>query len=645
MMNDFTVELPVELSPAEENMYEAIVGLEMEKSQKEAACVRGDYESRKSRKMVDDYGIPLDTAMSIVRNRCDGKLLGEDRITLQNGETVTVNDIRADPAKYDKLPCCDLIEPELGSSKAMIYANVDDGKPIIHSFNHGGAIYHLSGGMDEPEPLAFEEALEMAAALEHGDTDGIKELLEKLTTYDAIDQEQILKVMKKKTGMTMGAMRDFLTAENEDYKDKKDHLDLARIVIEQIGGDNIISTVAGTYTWRKKGVWKMAEPVELKQRVQRVVEKETDVISSIINSVTDVLITETFQSDHKFNIGDPEVINTPSGELHLDKETFKWVLKPHNKQSFRTSQIPVAYDHQATAPKFAQFLTDIFEPDEDAPEKIKALMEMAGYSMVAHCHHEKFVILIGAGANGKSVLLSLLEALLGSENIAGVQPSQFDRSFQRAHLHNKLANIVTEIKQGEVMADAELKGIVSGEPSTVEHKFKNPFTMRPYATCWFATNHMPHTRDFSDALFRRALVIRFNRVFRDHEKKPRLKDQLLKELPGILNMALVAYAHALENGFTMPPSSEAARQEWRLEADQVQQFVLECCDCDGGKVPTSEIYNAYREWAADNGIKMQLTKRNFRDRLTRLNFGRGKSGSTRYVTGLTMKGIQWKENS
>jgi len=92
-------------------------------------------------------------------------------------------------------------------------------------------------------------------------------------------------------------------------------------------------------------------------------------------------------------------------------------------------------------------------------------------------------MLIGPGANGKSVLLAVLEGLLGAENVAGVQPANFDNRFQRAHLHQKLANIVTELRQGEVIADAELKAITSGEPATVEHKHKDPFVMRPFATC------------------------------------------------------------------------------------------------------------------------------------------------------------------
>ncbi len=377
---------------------------------------------------------------------------------------------------------------------------------------------------------------------------------------------------------------------------------------------------------------------ELKQRVQKTVEKKKNVMSALVDGVTSVLINEIYRPDHEWNVGNPEVINCLNGELH--HESGKWVIKPHDREAFRTSQVPIKYNPQATAPKFKNFLEEIFIKDTDAPEKIKAVLEMVGYSMMAHCRHERFIILIGSGANGKSVLLSILEETLGSENVVGVQPSQFDNKFQRAHLQHKLANVVTEIRQGEVIADAELKGIVSGEPSTVENKFKDPFTMRPYATCWFATNHMPHTRDFSEALFRRALIIKFSRVFSSAEQNPKLKDDLLGELPGILNMALDAYAEGVKNGFTNPPSSEAAKEEWRLEADQVQQFVKELCverKYDDAMVKCQRLYNAYRDWADDVGIGKKVTLKNFRDRLTRLGFGFKKKNDGNYVTKIELK--------
>jgi len=47
-------------------------------------------------------------------------------------------------------------------------------------------------------------------------------------------------------------------------------------------------------------------------------------------------------------------------------------------------------------------------------------LQMMGYSLMSHCKYEKFVFLLGSGANGKSVLLAVLEALCGVKNTAAV---------------------------------------------------------------------------------------------------------------------------------------------------------------------------------------------------------------------------------
>ena len=210
----------------------------------------------------------------------------------------------------------------------------------------------------------------------------------------------------------------------------------------------------------------------------------------------------------RFNVGPNDAVNCVNGEVSL--VDGQWQLGPHVKEHYRTTQIPVTFDPAEAAPKFERFLNDIFASDADAEDKKQAILEMIGYTLMSHCQQEKFVMLIGPGGNGKSVLLAVLEALLGTKNVAGVQPAQFDRTFQRAHLGGKLANIVSEMKQGALIPDAELKAIVSGELTTVEHKNKDPFDIRPYATCWFGTNHMPATRDFSEGMFRRTLIIEFN---------------------------------------------------------------------------------------------------------------------------------------
>lgn len=99
--------------------------------------------------------------------------------------------------------------------------------------------------------------------------------------------------------------------------------------------------------------------------------------------------------------------------------------------------------------------------------------------------------------------------------------------------------------------------------------------LTPYATCWFGTNHMPHTRDFSNALFRRALILSFNNVFEGAACDPHLQDNW-RSCRASFAWALQPLRESFSGEVSpAPPSSVAGAQEWRKEADHVAQFVDE----------------------------------------------------------------------
>ncbi len=484
---------------------------------------------------------------------------------------------------------------------------------------------------EKSEPRSYAEMMADAEALdEDSEPDVINNLVAETGALDAMARRMVWNVIKTKTKMPLGVMKEALSASRSH--DEQDDLDLAREVVKVIGADNVLAAQSFVWRWSETGVWRKCEGRTVRQWVQDTLSESEEVKKSLVDSVTDLFTTEVFKPAHQFDIGNADVVNCLNGEITLFGEDI--VLTPHKRENYRTTQIPVEFDQNATAPRFTQFLEEVFPNDK---EQQTALLEMMGYSLMAHCRYERFIILIGSGANGKSVLLRVLEALAGAESVAGVQPSQFGNKFQRAHLHNKLVNIVTEVEQGAVIDDAALKGIVSGEQATVEHKFKDPFQMTPFTTCWFGTNHMPHTRDFSDALFRRALILQFDQVFKPElgNCDPQLVPKLLAELSGILNMALMAYAKAVTNGFTMPKRSQQAREDWRLEADQVAQFVEDdCITGDRHEIKAGVLYDHYKKWALDNGIHRTLSMKSFRDRLDRLGFGKRRDRNGRYVTGI-----------
>ena len=451
------------------------------------------------------------------------------------------------------------------------------------------------------------------------------------TTRESVERLP-LKTLPKTQKHVMSSKRGF-----QMKKDPKiNHLETAKDIIQQLNIENVIQTQGILWNWDEGGVWRKMDDREIKQIIHQFTANKK-ITASLVNSILDLVKTEVHINKHQFDINTND-INCLNGELSLLND--KWILKPHNKLNYRTSIIPVAYDPAATAPRFKQFLNEIFNNDPDKDEKIHTVLEAMGYSLIPSCHLEKFIVLIGSGANGKSVLLYILTELLGRDNVSAVQPEQFDQRFQRGHLRGKLANIITEIKEGGEIADAQLKSLVSGEMTTAEHKHKDPFEFIPHATHWFGTNHLPHTRDFSEAFFRRAILLTFNNIFSGSNRDVNLSKTLVSELPGILNLALDGLKRLLgSNAFTSCNSSDELLKEWRVEVDQVAQFIQEECDLDPQyTILSSSIYNTYKGWAENAGIKRTLNRNNFTSRLIRRGCKKDRgTGGSRVIRGIRLK--------
>jgi len=442
---------------------------------------------------------------------------------------------------------------------------------------------------------------------------------------------QLLKLISKKCNILV----EMLTKKKpvEPTAEAVSQLEMVMQVIDEIGRENIFFACEFVWQWMGAGVWERREDWAVKALLQaKTTECGVEPSKNLTNSMVDLLKVDLYRQDHQFNTG-PSAVNCLNCEIHWTGA--EWEQRPHCKESYRTTQIPVVYDPDAPAPLFETFLDEITQGDDD---KAILILEMFGYCLLTETSFEKFFMLIGPGANGKSVLLIVLVVLLGRSNVSAVSPAQFDSPFQRAHLLGKLANIVTELPEGCQLPDEQMKAITSGELMTAEEKFKPPFDFAPFSTMVFATNHLPHTRDFSKAMFRRAVIIEFTRSFKESEQDKGLGKKLVTELPGILNLALSAMKGVFLRGrFTEGESVARMKAEWRLQSDQAAQFVEECCEWVPNHRETSaNLYNLYRAWAQSQGIMKTLNKANFTSRLTVLGAVLCRTSDWRGIAGLRL---------
>lgn len=448
------------------------------------------------------------------------------------------------------------------------------------------------------------------------------EVLARLMVASQADWQRIRLQLKAIKGVHITALQKLIDKAAAAFavdatQEDVDQLTVARTLIDDVGEDNILYTLSNFYTWNGTGAWKQTDEKVIQQRVHAVIEKsfpDLHISQGLARGIVKIAETECFKEGFKFNQVH-NCINCLNGELHWVNNQF--VFKPHNKLNYLTSQIPVEYDEHAQAQTFLQFLHGIFDGDPQQKDKARLIIQLMGYSLLPTTQFETFVILIGVGANGKSVLLKVLKALLGRNNVSAVQTSQFDNKFQRAHMNNKLANIVSEIKEGEKIDDNVVKAITSGESSTVEEKFKSPYDMEPFCTLWFGSNHMPRTTDFSNGLFRRAQVIPFNRQFKSDEQDRELADKLIAELPGILNLCLKGLKMLFrDNKFIQVQEVDQAVQQWRKENDQASLFFDDCCIYQPNSYETSaKVYDSFKAWAKRGGIYKPLDQNTLTNRL------------------------------
>jgi putative DNA primase/helicase len=291
-------------------------------------------------------------------------------------------------------------------------------------------------------------------------------------------------------------------------------------------------------------------------------------------------------------------------------------LRPFSPADFLTYQLPFNYEPEATAPMFIKFLNRVL-PEQDLQN---ILSEFLGYVFIrtSYLKLEKALLLYGTGANGKSVVYDIVNALLGTENVTSYSlESLTDRNgYYRAMIAGVLVNYASEIN-GK-LETSFFKQLASGEPVEARLPYGEPFTITDYAKLAFNLNELPREIEHTNAYFRRLLIIPFNEVIPESEQNKELAKQIIEaELSGVFNWALKGLNRLLQNKrFTESDTVNKTREAYKLESDSVRGFIA-----DNNYTPSETIgilykvlYSEYRAYCLEDGYK-PVHKGNFRKRL------------------------------
>lgn len=319
-------------------------------------------------------------------------------------------------------------------------------------------------------------------------------------------------------------------------------------------------------------------------------------------------------------------------------------LEPHSPVYNLLNRIDHDYAPESLIDRWQRFLDETFEDDPDKAQKIALLQEWFGYCLTADARYQVMLLLIGSGANGKSVIVDLLRRLIGAPNTADAMLHRLKVAHVRAELEGKLLNIASDLPKSGA-ADGYFKAVVAGDATEVSPKYESPYTIKPYVRIAACTNHLPPTHDDSEGYFRRLIVVGFNNIVPPERRNPHLLQELQAEMPGVVAWAIEGLHRLRGRGrFELPDSSIALVQTYREITSPLLTFVAECIEPSGDRsgYRVVDLFGAYSRWCKFHGHDAGNAIIMGRD-LKELGFQSRKSGTTLWRVRPTEEGAQYFE--
>jgi|ERR1039458_1492812 putative DNA primase/helicase len=270
---------------------------------------------------------------------------------------------------------------------------------------------------------------------------------------------------------------------------------------------------------------------------------------------------------------DVDKINFKNGLYFIYEDRFE----PHSEVDHSwyktTIQIPITYDPSATCPKVDKFMQDVF------PEGYELLYDAIGICMTSVTAHHTAIILLGKGSNGKSIYLYGLRAMIGFSNCSATPMhvlADHNNRFANNDIVGKLANVSDDTRQEKILETNNVKSIISGNPISVEAKFRTSVTYKPFCKLVFASNHRLTSSDDTLGFVRRIMHIPLDRTFaKDPKKEVELQAMWddPQEQSGVFNKIRERLAKTCEEGFIIPEGAETLVNSYDPISQDIEQWL------------------------------------------------------------------------
>ena len=367
------------------------------------------------------------------------------------------------------------------------------------------------------------------------------------------------------------------------------HNEIAKDILQQYSIKTFQDTKESYYWNKDTGLYEPANII-IEQLVQTEVEE--DCKTHFVNEVKESIKRQTYCNREQVGC-ELNKIPIDCGLYDLETQT----IEPYSPDKIFLTKHPIKPNEiELLENPIDKFLNEVTESQEFT----LLLKEIAGYCFYRAMPFQNFFILVGKGANGKSVYLNLLRKILGEENVSNQSLQALSEGgFAIASLYNKNANIFGDLPAKAFQDVGKIKELTGGDTIEANQKFKEYIKFRNTAKLISSCNEVPETPDQSDAFFRRAIIINFPNSF-ETRANPNLLQELCTEenVWDFFKSCVSAFKSAKEsNGWIVNESIEVKKDKYIVYSNSAIAFSGIALEYDpDSRIVSEKIYEEYQAY-------------------------------------------------
>lgn len=293
----------------------------------------------------------------------------------------------------------------------------------------------------------------------------------------------------------------------------------------------------------------------------------------------------------------PMALNTPGGMVDL--RTGR--MTQRNTSDYVTQVTRVSPRREA-APTWQRFLDAVFMGDQAL---IEFMRRSLGYWITGDRREQVLFFLYGLGANGKSVLMELVQWLGGTYTVklpaTALMQSRGERHpTELAQLRGKRLAVSSELDENSFFNESLIKELTGDHTLTARFMRQDFFEFAMTQKHVIVGNFKPRLRGGDPAMARRMLLVPFNASFKGDDRDPHMLDKLKAEGPAILAWIVSGAIDWAREGLAVPESVRDASAEYMSDHDDLQLWLDECCEREG-EGAASDLYASFLRWKKARG--------------------------------------------